>query len=100
MARVAVELVDQRFLYNEPGVHHDHTIGQASYNSQVVGDPDQSHSKLVAQALDQVHNLRLNGHIQGGGRLVSDQQGRVAGQGNFASLDQDGSVLRELIAAE
>ena len=26
--------------------------------------------------------------------------GRVAAEGDFASLDQDGSVLRELIAAE
>ncbi len=33
-------------------------------------------------------------------RVVVLKSGRVAAQGDFASLDQDGSVLRELIAAE
>ena len=33
-------------------------------------------------------------------RVVVLKSGRVAAEGDFASLDQDGSVLRELIAAE
>ena len=33
-------------------------------------------------------------------RVVVLKAGRVAAQGDFASLDTDGSVLRELIAAE
>ena len=41
---------------------------------------EHSHASVVAQAAQQVKDLRLDGHVQGRGGLVGDQQLRVAGQ--------------------
>ena len=37
-------------------------------------------SEVALQAADQVEDLRLNGHVEGGGRLVGDQHLRPAGE--------------------
>ena len=34
---------------------------------------DNGHAQLLLQILQQVQNLRLDGHVQGGGGLVGDQ---------------------------
>jgi hypothetical protein len=47
-----------------------------------VGDPDNGHAQLLLQPQDQVDDLGLDGHIQGGGWLVSYQQGGVTGKGH------------------
>ena len=55
-------------------------LGQPGDDPQVVRDPDHGHVQLLLQPLDQVHDLGLDGHVEGGGRLVGDQQFGEAGQ--------------------
>jgi serine kinase of HPr protein (carbohydrate metabolism regulator) len=45
-----------------------------------VGDDDQRDTEPVGQALHQFQDLRLDRHVERGGRLVGDDQLRVAGQ--------------------
>ena len=47
-----------------------------------MGDEDDGHAGLALQIAQKIQNLRLDGHVQGGGRLIGDQQGRFAGDGH------------------
>ncbi len=62
------------------GVHHLDVVGQLGDHAEVVGDDDDGGVELTLQVPDQVQDLRLHGHVEGGGRLVRDQQVGVAGQ--------------------
>ena len=54
---------------------------------------------FIAQALDQFNDLRLDGHIQRSGRLVSDQDLRIAGErhGNHHTLAHAARKLVRII---
>ena len=47
---------------------------------EVVRHQDDSHAELCAQVVDELEDVALDGHVQRGGRLVGDQQPRLAGQ--------------------
>ncbi|MCY1299314.1 hypothetical protein D9M70_488370 [compost metagenome] len=64
------------------GVHHADAVGGLGDHRQVVGDQHQGHALVALQVEQQVHDLRLDGHVEGGGRLVGDQQARLAGDGH------------------
>ncbi len=55
---------------------------------QVVTDQQQRHVQALLQLFEQQKNLALHGDVQRGGRLIGDQQFRLAGQchGNHHSL--------------
>ena len=83
-------------------VHHQHARTHARDNAEVVGDHDDGGAKLLLQALQQVENLRLNGHVQRGGRFVGDNQPRVAhdGHGDHDALAHAaGKLVRILLHA-
>ena len=62
-------------------VPHDHdAVGDLGDHAHVVGDEEHRHALLVLQRLDQLQDLRLDGDVERGGRLVGDQQLRPAGQ--------------------
>ena len=48
----------------------------------VVRDDDQPHPVLALEPHQQVEDLRLDGHVQRGGRLVGDHQRRTAHEGH------------------
>ena len=48
---------------------------------EVVGDEDRGRVHLAAERRDQLQDLRLDGGVEGGRRLVGDQQRRAAGDG-------------------
>ena len=65
---------------------------------------NQQHSRLelFLQIGNQIHDLRLNGHVKRGGRLVGQQQLRVTGQRNsdhHALLHAAGKLMRILVIA-
>ena len=70
----------RRVLHGTPGVHDDHVVGVAGGQPEVVADQDDRGAEPGAQLAEQVHDLRLGGHVQRGGRLVGDQQLRVRGE--------------------
>ena len=45
-----------------------------------MGNPNDRHAEFPAQALHDVEDLRLDGHIEGGGRFVGDQNLGIARQ--------------------
>lgn len=57
-----------------PLAHDRHVIRQAAHDIQVMGDEQQSHAHFLLQLLQQLQDLRLNGHVEGGGGFVGDQQ--------------------------
>ena len=76
-----VEHVLQRtLLHHVSGVHDGHLVTDLRHDAQIVGDHDEGGLVLFAQILHQIQHLSLDGHIQRGGGLISDQQLGVAGQ--------------------
>ncbi len=56
------------------GILHDHALRRLGDHAHVVGDQDQRHAALALQGEQQVEDLRLDGDVERGGRLVGDQQ--------------------------
>ena len=80
MQRMVEQGAHLRFLHQLAAVHDNHAVGGFGHHAQVVRDQKHGHAGLVAQAAQQVKDLRLDGHVQGRGGLVGDQQLGVAGQ--------------------
>ena len=80
MVGIAVNLLHRTALDDAPRVHHVDLLRQSGDDTQVVGDPDDGHSQFVAQPLDKLDDLRLDGHVERGRRLVRDEDRRVAGK--------------------
>ena len=62
-------------------VHDQHAVAALAHHAQVVGDHDGAHPELARQPGQQLQDLGLDHHVQGGGRLVGHDHVRLAGQG-------------------
>ena len=83
-------------------VHHGDAVGDARDHAEVVRNEDDGGVDLVLQLHQQIHDLRLNRHIQRRRRLVGDQQLRVAAQrhGDHRALAHAaGKLVRILLGA-
>ena len=63
-----------------PRIHDHHVLRNLGYNAQVVRYQDDGGVHFLFQLAQQLQNLRLNGHVQGGGGLIGNQDGRVTGK--------------------
>ena len=72
MTGVIDDLVDRSQLRLAPRIHDDHPLGHFRHRAHVMGDQNNGRTGLLAQIAEQIKNLRLNGDIQRGGRLVCD----------------------------
>ena len=61
------------------GVHHVDPVAHLGHHAQVVGDEQHGRAGLGPQVAHEVEDLGLHGDVQGGGRLVGDEQARRAG---------------------
>lgn len=68
------ELGRRRHLDDLPRVHQGHLMRHAGHHAQVVRDQQQAQAPLALQVLEQVQDLRLDGDVERGGRLVGDQE--------------------------
>ena len=66
-----------RLLDDPPGVHDGDLVGRLGDHAEVVRDQHHRHPQLVAQPAQQREDLRLDGHVQRGRRLVGDQHARL-----------------------
>ncbi len=83
------------------GVHHRHVVGVMRHHAEVVRDEQDAHAGLGLQAAHQRQDLRLDRHVERGGRLVGDQQRRVAGhrqRDHHALAHAAGELVRILVA--
>ncbi len=77
--RTAEHVVDGPGLDEASGVHHADAVGVAGDDAQVVGDQHHGGPGDLLGPLQHVEDLRLDGHVEGGRRLVGDDQARVVG---------------------
>ena len=62
-------------------MHDRDPVGDVADDADVVGDEDVGEAELVLQVLEQVDDLRLDRDVEGGDRLVGDDQLRLYRQG-------------------
>ncbi len=61
-------------------VHHIDAVGVASDHAKIVRDDDQRDVEPPRQFLHQLEDLRLDGNVERGGRLVGDDELGIAGE--------------------
>ncbi len=77
-------------------------VGELGDHPEVVGDEDDRGAELLAQRPHQLEDLRLDRHVERGGRLVGDEQLRVAGErhgDHHALAHAAGELVRVLLRA-
>ncbi len=67
--RLARPLLDRR-----ARIHNLHFVGDAGDDAEIMGDQDHAHLEFFLQVRQEVQDLRLDGDIQGGCRLVRYDQ--------------------------
>src|SRR5450759_4409172 len=77
-------------------VHDGHAVGGVLDHRQVVGDEDVCQFELVLKVLEEVDDLRPDGHVEGAHRLVADDELRVERQG-AGDADTLALPARELV---
>ena len=82
MAHVGEHLEGRGLLDDLPCVHDEDAVRAAGDDPHVVGDEDDRHLQFLAEAVDEVEDLRLDGDVEGCGGLVGDEEFRLAGQGH------------------
>ena len=76
MLRIGEELVDRRALDDLAGIHHRDLVADLGDHAEIVGDQDDRGAACGLQFAHQIEDLRLQGDVERGGRLVGDQQPR------------------------
>jgi hypothetical protein len=80
VARLREDLFRRTGLDLVAAVHHEHAVGHFGHHAHVVRDEEHAHLHLGLQLADELEDLRLDGHVERGRRLVGDQQRRLARQ--------------------
>jgi len=75
-----VELLGRRDLHDLAQVHDRDAVRHVPDHAQVVSDEDVGKVQLVLQVIEQVDHLGADRDVEGGDRLVGDDQLRVQGQ--------------------
>ena len=78
--RVREQLLDGRLLDLAARVHDDDAVGDVRDDAEVVRDQDDRGPETLAQLTQEVEDAGLDRHVQRRGRLVGDQDLRVAGE--------------------
>jgi len=77
MTRLGEDLVNRTFLDDFAGIHHGDAVSDLGDDGEVVRDEDETHAgTLRFECGEQIENLRLDGHVERGRRLVGDEQPR------------------------
>ena len=74
MLRAGEQLVDRRALDDLAGIHHRDLVADFGDHAEIVGDQDDRRAARGLQLAHQIEDLRLQGDVERGGRLVGDQQ--------------------------
>src|SRR5262245_36190838 len=80
MLRMREQFLNRRLLHFATGIHHDDALRGFGHHAEIVGDQDHRRAKLALQIEDNLEDLRLDGDVERGRRLVGNQHLRVAGE--------------------
>jgi hypothetical protein len=97
--RVGEELGGRRALHDLAGIHDRDAVGDARHHAEVVRDEQDAEAELLLDAGQQPQDLRLDGDVERGGRLVGDEEFRVAHQrhGDHHALAQPAGELVRIL---
>ena len=82
MARGGEDLFDAARFHNATGVHDCDAIAHVGDNGEVVRNQDEAEPVLLAHTVEQLKDLRLHDHIERRRRLIADQHGGGAREGD------------------
>ena len=97
MKRSAQQRRRRGHLHHLPRIHDGETVGDVAHDAQIVRDEQHGHAEAFLEIDEQFENLRLNGHVQRGRRLVGDEQLGFGGQrhrDHHALLHPAGKLVR------
>ena len=80
MARVVIDRLGAARLDDAAGIHDVDPVGVARHDAEIVRDDDQRDVEPARQPLHQLEDLRLDGDVERGRRLVGDDQLGIAGE--------------------
>ena len=80
MLHAVEQLLGVGGLDDPAGIHDDDSVGPPGDDTHVVGDEDDRHVQPLAEVVEQVQDLRLDGDVESRRGLVGDEQLRLAGQ--------------------
>jgi hypothetical protein len=84
MARPVEDIARPPGLHDAARVHDGDPVAELGHDAEVVGDEDHREAGLALDVLQEAQVLRLDRHVEGGRRLVGDQQARLARDGDGA----------------
>lgn len=96
---IAVDMLERAVFHDLTCVDDRDLIADLGDNAQIMRDHDHGGIIFFLQILHEFEYLRLNGHIQRGSRLISNQQLGIAGQrhrNDHALLHAAGKLVRVL----
>jgi hypothetical protein len=73
------QFVGGAFFHHLTRVHHGDAAGHFGDDAHIVRNQDQRHAAFPLQSAQQIQNLGLDRHVERGGRLIGDEQARIAG---------------------
>ena len=100
--RISKQLRSRRLLHHARRVKNRHVVGILGDDSEIVRDQDHGEAEPHLQLADQIENLRLDRDVERGGRLVGDQQPRIARQrhrDHHALAHPAGQLMRIVVDA-
>jgi hypothetical protein len=80
VSRLGEQPLAGRRLDDPAGVHHVDGVAETGDDAEVVGDHQQGGVGVGHQPLEHLEDLRLDRHVERRGRLVCDEQPRLAGE--------------------
>ena len=104
VVRLGVEehLVHRPLLQQLAFAHHRHPGAQLAHHMEVVGDEEDPRPLLPVDLFQQVQDALLDGHVQGGGGLVTDEEFglRDDGRGHHGPLEHPAGQFVGVLAIE
>ena len=102
MLRLREQSGDRRLFDLAASIHHHDPIGDLGDHGKVVGDEGDGGAEFATQVQDQPQDLRLDGHVECGRRLVGEQDRRPAGErhrDHHALAHAAGELVRKFVRA-
>ena len=96
MARAFEQAVDIGLFHHLAGIHDDDALRGLRHDAHRMGDQHDGHAEAFLHVLQQIEDLRLDGHVERGGRLVGDDELGLAGQ-RHGDHDALAHAARELV---
>jgi hypothetical protein len=82
MLRGIEDVGDAAPLHDPAQVHDGDLVGDLRHHTQIVRDEQHRHPGVLLELRKEVEDARLGGDVEGSGRLVSDEQRGLVGQGD------------------